>query len=89
MCKITHVSCFVYVLFYQTIIAIYNVYQMVHHFFTVEAKGIDLALEFNRTCDKNKFIIFSESLSVLKAMNYTRSKNPKIHKRLEKCHEIL
>ena len=36
----------------------------------------------------NKFIIFSDSLSVLKAMNHTSSKNPQIQKLLEKCHEL-
>ena len=34
--------------------------------FTAEAKAIDLALDFISTCDAyNKFIIFSDSLSVL------------------------
>ena len=37
--------------------------------FTVEAKAVDLALDFIRTCDtNNKFIIFSDSLSVLNAI---------------------
>ena len=58
--------------------------------FTAEAKAIDLALDFIGTCDSNnKFIIFSDSLSVLKAMNHTSSKNPQIQKLLEKCHELL
>ena len=58
--------------------------------FTAEANAIDLALEFISTCDaNNKFIIFSDSLSVLKAMNHTSSKNPQIQKLLEKCHELL
>ena len=36
--------------------------------FTAEAKAVDLALDFISTCDaNNKFIIFSDSLSVLKA----------------------
>ena len=57
--------------------------------FTAEAKAVDLALDFI-TCDtKNKFIIFSDSLSVLKAMNQTSSKNLQIQKLLEKCHELL
>ena len=43
-----------------------------------------------RTCDaNNEFIIFSDSLSVLKVMNHTSSKNPQIQKLLEKCHELL
>ena len=58
--------------------------------FTAEAKAVDLALDFIRTCDtNNKFIIFSDSLSVLKAMNHTSSKIPQIQKLLEKCHELL
>ena len=50
--------------------------------FTAEAKAVDLALDFIRTCEtNNKFIIFSDSLSVLKAMNHdTSSKNPQIQK---------
>ena len=48
--------------------------------FTAEAKAVDLVLDF---------IIFSNSLSVLKAMIHTSSKNPQIQKLLEKCHELL
>ena len=58
--------------------------------FTAEAKAIDLALDFISTCDaNNKFSVFSDTLSVLKAMNQTSSKNPQIQKLLEKCHELL
>ena len=58
--------------------------------FTAEAKAVDLALDFISTCDaNNKFIIFSDSFSVLKAMNHNSSKNPHIQKILEKCHELL
>ena len=56
--------------------------------FTAEAKAVDLALDFISTCDAN-IIIFSDSLSELKAMNHTSSKNPQIQKLLEKCHELL
>ena len=57
--------------------------------FTAEAKAVDLALDFIITCDANdKLIIFSDSLSVLKAINHTSSKNPPIQKLLEKCHEL-
>ena len=49
--------------------------------FTAEANAVDLALDFIKTCDaNNKFIIFSDSRSVLKAMNYTSSINPQIQK---------
>ena len=53
--------------------------------FTAEAKSVDLALDFIRTCDtNNRLIIFSDSLSVLKAINHTSSKNPQIQKLLRK-----
>ena len=58
--------------------------------FTAKAKAVDLALDFIRICDtNNKSIIFSDSLSVLKAMNHTSSTNPQIQKLSEKCHELL
>ena len=78
------------VLLYQTTIVICNVYLTIHQFSTAEAKAVDLALDFISTCDaNNKLILFSDSLSVLKAMNHTSSKNPQIQKLLEKCHELL
>ena len=47
--------------------------------FIAEAKAVDIALDLIRTCDtNNKFIIFSDSLSVLKAMNHTSSRSPQI-----------
>ena len=53
--------------------------------FTAKAKAVDLAFEFIRTCDTNiKFIIFSDSHSVLKAMNHISSKNPQIQKLFRK-----
>ena len=58
--------------------------------FTIGAKAVDLALVFFRTGDtNNRFIIFSDSLPVLKSMKHTSSKNPHIPKLLEKCHELL
>ena len=58
--------------------------------FTAEAKAIDLALDFISNCEtNNKFIIFSDSFFVLKAMHHTSSKNPQIQKLFEKCHELL
>ena len=53
--------------------------------FTAEAKAIDLALDHIADCEtSNKFIIFSDSLSVLKSLDHTSSKNPQIQKLLEK-----
>ena len=58
--------------------------------FTAEAKVVDLALGSIRTCDtNNRFVRFSDSLSVLKAMNHTSLKNSQIQKFLEKCHRRL
>ena len=52
---------------------------------TAIAKTIDIALDFIRTGDTNtKFVLFSDSLSVLKAMNNTSSKNPPIQKLFRK-----
>ena len=57
--------------------------------FTAEAKAIDLSLDFIDSCFlHDKFLIFSDSLSVLKALNHTSSKNSQIQKLLEKHHKI-
>ena len=57
--------------------------------FIAEAKAIDLALDFIDSCFlHDKFLIFSGSLSVLKALNHTSSKNSQIQKLLEKHHNI-
>ena len=51
--------------------------------FTAEAKAVDLALDFIRSCDtNNKLIIVSYLLSVLKAISHTSSKNAQIQKLL-------
>ena len=64
------------VLSYKAVILICNVYLTILSIFTAEAKAIDLALDFIRTCDtNNKFIIFSYLLSVLKAMDHTVQKS--------------
>ena len=50
-----------------------------------EAKAIDLALDFINECNlKDKFIIFSDSMSVLQALNHTSFKNPQIQKTINK-----
>ena len=57
--------------------------------FTAESKAIDMALDYvvNNSLE-NKFVIFSDSLSVLKSLNHTFSKNPKIQNVIEKHHEL-
>ena len=53
--------------------------------FTAEAKAIDLALNCIADCEiSNNFTIFSISLSVLKSLDHTSSKNSQIQKLLEK-----
>ena len=57
--------------------------------FTAEAKAIDLALDLIADSEtSNKFVIFSDSLSVLKSLDHTSSKNPQIQKLLEKHHDL-
>ena len=54
--------------------------------FTSEVKAVDLGLDFIRTCDTfNKFIIFSDSLSVLKAL----FKESTDLENFRTCHELL
>ena len=57
--------------------------------FTAEARAIDLALDLiaDRETSK-KFVIFSDSLSVLKSLDHTSSKNPQIQKLPEKHHDL-
>ena len=57
--------------------------------FTAESKAIDMALDYvmNNSLDNN-FVIFSDSLSVLKSLNHTSSKSPKIQNLIEKHHEL-
>ena len=57
--------------------------------FTAEAKAIDLALDLVDNCNSHdKFIIFSDSFSVLQALNHTSSKNQQIQNILQKHHTI-
>ena len=48
-----------------------------------------MALDYvrNNSLD-NKFVIFSDSLSVLESLNHTSSKNPKIQNLIETHHEL-
>ena len=57
--------------------------------FTAESKAIDMALDYvmNNSLE-NKFVIFSDSLSVLKSLNHTASKKTKIQNVIEKHHEL-
>ena len=57
--------------------------------FTAKSKAIDMALDYvmNNSLE-NKFVIFSDSLSVLKSLSHTSSKNPKIQNVIKKHHEL-
>ena len=56
---------------------------------TAETKAIDLTLDSIADCEtSNKFVICSDSLSVLKSLDHTSSKNPQIQKVLEKHHDL-
>ena len=57
--------------------------------FTAEAKAIDLALDLIADCEtSNIFVIFLDSLSVLRSLDHTSSKNRQIQKLLEKHHDL-
>ena len=57
--------------------------------FTAEAGAIDLALDLVDNCGScDGFIIFSDSFSVLQALNHTSSRNPQIQNILQKHHTI-
>ena len=59
-------------------------------FFTAEAKAIDLPLDLIMECNsKDKFIIFSDFMSVLKALSHTSSKNPQVQKLLSEMKTII
>ena len=46
--------------------------------FTAESKAVDMALDYVRNNSlENKFVVFSDSLSVLKSLNHISLKNPK------------
>ena len=57
--------------------------------FTAEAKAIDLSLDLITDCEtSNKYVILSDSLTVLKSLDHTSSKNPQILTLLEKHHDV-
>ena len=58
--------------------------------FTAESKAIDMALDYvmNNSLE-NKFVIFSDSLSVLKSLSHTSSKNPKIQNVIKKTSRAI
>ena len=66
-----------------------SVFLMAHLFSLLNPKAVDMALDYvMNNCLDNKFVIFSDSLSVLKSLSHTSSKNPKIQNLIEKHHEL-
>ncbi|RUS69238.1 hypothetical protein EGW08_023000 [Elysia chlorotica] len=56
--------------------------------FTAEAVALCMALDTVSTLRKDKFLILSDSLSMVKAVGEANRKNPRILKVLERSHEI-
>ena len=57
------------------------------HLFSLLNPRLLIWLVMNNSLE-NKFVIFSDSLSVLKSLNHTSSKNSKIQNVIEKHHEL-
>ena len=56
--------------------------------FSAEAKAIDLALNFISNYNERKFIIFTDSLSILQSINNRNMENPFIQNILLRFHEL-
>ena len=57
--------------------------------FTAETDAISKALEYVKVSKLRRFIIFSDSMSVLQAIERQESKNPLVNRVLQTCQEIL
>ena len=59
--------------------------------FTAESKAIDMALDYvmNNALENKKFVIFSDSLSVLKSLNHTSSKKKQNPERDRKTSRVI
>ena len=57
--------------------------------FTAEVKAIDKALKYLKVSSVERFVIFSDSMSVLQAIESQESKNPFANRVLQTCQEIL
>ena len=56
---------------------------------TAEVKAIDKALKYVKVSSVERFVIFSDSMSVLQAIESQESKNPLVNRVLQTCQEIL
>ena len=57
--------------------------------FTAEVEAINQALTFVKVSTRKSFVIFSDSMSVLQAIESRESKNPLVNSVLQACLEIL
>ena len=57
--------------------------------FTAEVEAIDKALKYVKVSSIERFVIFSDSMSVLQAIESQESKNPLVNRVLQTCQRIL
>ena len=57
--------------------------------FTAEVEAIDKALTYVKVSTRKSFVIFSDSMSVLQAIESQESKNPLVNRVLQACQKIL
>ena len=57
--------------------------------FTAEVEAINKALNYVKVSTRKSFVIFSDSMSVLQAIESQESKNPLVNRVLRACQEIL
>ena len=58
-------------------------------FFTAEVEAINKALTYVKVSARKSFVVFSDSMSVLQAIESQGSKNPLVNRVLQACQEIL
>ena len=57
--------------------------------FTAEVEAINKALKYVKVSTRKSFVIFSDGMSVLQAIESQESKNPLVNRVLQTCQEIL
>ena len=57
--------------------------------FTAEVEAINKALAYVNVSSRKSFVVFSDSMSVLQAIESQESKNPLVNRVLQTCQEIL
>ena len=57
--------------------------------FTAEVEAIDKALNYVKVSSVERFVIFSDSMSVLQAIESQESKNPLVNRVLQTCQKVI